>query len=186
MDALTAGQRIAQLRKQRGMTQRELAEQLHVTNKAVSKWETGKNFPDLALLQPLAELLGTTVSGLLGLERESQEDTISVISAMSQRENRSIKWSLYQLTFLSLLVGAMLVLARVTAATAFGRELADLLPVLGLILLLDSAMTLEKLYRKFSRQTGYLWPEEQDETLFQGLKIQLALWREQFKRRDRQ
>lgn len=181
MDAKTTGEKIAALRKEKNMTQRELAERLHVTGKAVSKWETGKNFPDLALLPALAGLLDTTVPALLDLERESPETSIAVISAISRQETRSIKWSLYQVTVLGLLTGGLLVLAHMTAATAFGRELAGLLPVMGLFLLFDSAVVLEKLIRKFSGQTRYRWPEEREETLFDVLKIQLSLWGERIR-----
>ncbi len=53
------------LRKQRGYTQKTLAEQLNVTDKAVSKWETGEAFPSTELLAPLADILGVTVDELL-------------------------------------------------------------------------------------------------------------------------
>ena len=57
MEHIQFGAFIAQLRKEHQMTQRELAGLLHVTDKAVSKWETGKGFPDLKLLEPLAQTL---------------------------------------------------------------------------------------------------------------------------------
>lgn len=60
---------MAQLRKEQGLTQRELAEQLHVTDKAVSKWETGKGFPDLKLLDPLCQVLEVSLVELLQGER---------------------------------------------------------------------------------------------------------------------
>ena len=47
MDNIRFGSFVAQLRKERGLTQKELAQRLHVTDKAVSKWETGRGFPDL-------------------------------------------------------------------------------------------------------------------------------------------
>lgn len=49
MNAEYTGKKIAELRKNKDMTQKELAEKLHVTDKAVSKWERGVNFPDLEL-----------------------------------------------------------------------------------------------------------------------------------------
>ena len=57
---------IRQLRKDRHMTQKELASLLNVTDKAVSKWELGASLPDVALLLPLAEALGVSVTELLG------------------------------------------------------------------------------------------------------------------------
>lgn len=50
MDASYTGVQISTLRRQKDMTQKELARLLHVTDKAVSKWERGRNFPDLILL----------------------------------------------------------------------------------------------------------------------------------------
>lgn len=69
MDAVKTGALIAQVRKEKGLTQKELAEKVYVSVQAVSKWELGKNFPDLALMEPLAEALDLTVSELLAGER---------------------------------------------------------------------------------------------------------------------
>jgi len=51
-----------------GCTQKQLAEMIGITDKAVSKWERGINYPDLSLLEPLARVLETSVADLLGLE----------------------------------------------------------------------------------------------------------------------
>ena len=59
------GRFLVQLRKERGMTQKDLAERLYVSDKAVSKWERGLSLPDISLLQPLAELLEVSVTELL-------------------------------------------------------------------------------------------------------------------------
>lgn len=69
MDAMKTGALIAQVRKEKGLTQKELAEKVYVSVQAVSKWELGKNFPDLALMEPLAGALNLTVSELLAGER---------------------------------------------------------------------------------------------------------------------
>ncbi len=65
MDAKNVGARIAALRKELGLTQKELANKLLVTNKAVSKWETGDGFPDITILPTLAKTLKTSVDFLL-------------------------------------------------------------------------------------------------------------------------
>ena len=62
MDVEYTGKLIAELRKEKGLTQKQLAERLHVTDKAVSKWERGLNFPDLMLLDSLSAELGATTS----------------------------------------------------------------------------------------------------------------------------
>ena len=63
------GSFVAVLRREKGWTQKELAERLHVTDKAVSKWERRVSMPDTALLIPLAETLGVSVTELLRGER---------------------------------------------------------------------------------------------------------------------
>lgn len=64
---------LTQLRKEKGFTQQELADQLFVSNKAVSKWERGQSLPDISLLTPLAQLLGVSVAELLKGERLTGE-----------------------------------------------------------------------------------------------------------------
>ena len=65
MDDITMGKIIATLRKEKGMTQKELADQLGITDKAVSKWERDASFPDTATIPKLAEILGVSVEELL-------------------------------------------------------------------------------------------------------------------------
>ena len=65
MDNYVTGAAIRSLREIKGMTQEELAARIHVSAKAVSKWETGKGFPDVSLLEPLATALGLSVIELL-------------------------------------------------------------------------------------------------------------------------
>lgn len=63
------GSFVAELRKEKGYTQKELASKLFISDKAVSKWETSVSIPDTALLIPLADLLGVSVTELLMCER---------------------------------------------------------------------------------------------------------------------
>lgn len=69
MDAVKTGAIIAEARKEKGLTQRQLAETLHVSDRTVSKWERGAGFPDVALLEPLADALGLSVLSLLRGEK---------------------------------------------------------------------------------------------------------------------
>ena len=68
---------IAELRKEQGMTQKELAAKLFVSDKAVSKWETGGSIPDVALLMPLAKFLQVTVPELLECRRYEAAEQIA-------------------------------------------------------------------------------------------------------------
>lgn len=74
MDAKKFGAFIAQVRREKEMTQKQLAQKLNVTDKAVSRWERGLGFPDISLLEPLADALGLTITELIKSERIPQED----------------------------------------------------------------------------------------------------------------
>lgn len=72
MNAKDFGAFLAQTRKACGLTQADLAAQLHVTDKAVSRWERGVGLPDINTLEPLADALGLTLSDLMHC-RDPQE-----------------------------------------------------------------------------------------------------------------
>lgn len=73
LDKKKFGAFVAMLRKEKGFTQKELAERLFLSDKAISKWETGASIPDTALLIPLSELLGVSVTELLMCERMEKD-----------------------------------------------------------------------------------------------------------------
>ena len=68
MNTYVTGTAIKTLREKRGLTQAELADQISVSSKTVSKWETAKGLPDISLLQPLAQALGVSVIELMNGE----------------------------------------------------------------------------------------------------------------------
>jgi len=68
------GKFILELRKNKNMTQAELAEKLGVTDRAISKWENGRGLPDLSLMKPLCDELGITINELLGGEKLANQD----------------------------------------------------------------------------------------------------------------
>ena len=72
----TFGNMVAALRKEKGMTQLELAEKMGVTDKAVSKWERDLSFPDVSSIPKLAEILGVTVDELMQVKAESKEEPL--------------------------------------------------------------------------------------------------------------
>ena len=187
MDASFTGTKICELRKQKNMTQKELAELLNVTNKAVSKWECGKNFPDLVLLHPLADILGTSVSDLLGSEKELSEDTIAVISAISQQEKRAIKVSLYQFVLFAMVTSALYFVFHflITVSNISGDDFwhwERVVLVFSVMVLINGSLMLEKLHKKFTSQKDFRWPADNDAILFTNMKIQIALWMETIKR----
>lgn len=69
MNTADFGNFICTLRKEKGFTQKELAEKLNVTDKAVSRWETGRNYPDIETVKSLADVLDVSISELLECRR---------------------------------------------------------------------------------------------------------------------
>ena len=68
------GKLISQIRKEIGLTQKQLAEKLGVSNATISKWETAKGFPDISFLEPLGEVLNISVSEIIAGERLENTD----------------------------------------------------------------------------------------------------------------
>ena len=68
------GKFIASIRKEKKMTQKEVAEKLGVTDRAISKWENGRGLPDLSLIKPLCEVLDISINELLSGEKLNQEN----------------------------------------------------------------------------------------------------------------
>lgn len=65
MDNIKVGQLILQLRKEKGLTQQQLADRLNISNKAISKWECGHGAPDISLWEELSAVLGADILKLL-------------------------------------------------------------------------------------------------------------------------
>ncbi|MDD6799853.1 MAG: helix-turn-helix transcriptional regulator [Firmicutes bacterium] len=112
---LTVAKNISELRKNKSMTQLELAEMLNYSDKAVSKWERGESLPDVAVLKQIAELFGVSVDYLLEDEhkkRASDEnrDAIDTVDPEKQKRNRliismlaaSLVWLIATVIFVSL------------------------------------------------------------------------------------
>ena len=78
----TLGTMIAELRKQHGMTQLELAEKMGVTDKAVSKWERDLSCPDINSIPNLAEILGVSVEELMQVKKEAEAPVSKVAEIM--------------------------------------------------------------------------------------------------------
>ena len=74
MDQEKIGKFIASSRKEKKLTQEELAEKLNITKNAVSKWERGLSLMDMSLLKPLSEILGVSVNEILSGEKIDNED----------------------------------------------------------------------------------------------------------------
>lgn len=83
----TIGKRIAQLRKEKGLTQEELSQKMEVSAQAVSKWENDQTCPDIASLPKLAKILGVTVDELLS----GKEEKAPVAQVLAPEERKDLK-----------------------------------------------------------------------------------------------
>ena len=127
MNAAKTGALIAQMRKEKGLTQRELAERVYVSVQAVSKWELGKNFPDLSLMEPLSDILGLTVSELLAGERgEAPKDELVRDTLRLGEEQLRPKIKRWRGLFI--LAAAVLAIVLAALSYAWLRDNTELLP----------------------------------------------------------
>lgn len=110
MNTEYTGKIIAELRKAKGLTQKELAAKLHITDKAVSKWERGVNFPDLGLIENLAKELDTTPSMLLGLEDASKEEIMTSVAEISGQQSEDAEKDIQKIGWLNLFAGIFLII----------------------------------------------------------------------------
>ena len=130
MDKAKTGALIAAARKERNMTQKELAKVLHVSDRAVSKWERGAGFPDISLLEPLADTLGLGVLDLLRGERgaESQpeltvREALAFLGEQAKRQTRK-RWSQVLAGACALLMVGFVLFAILDRAGVFLREIS--------------------------------------------------------------
>lgn len=87
---------IAHARKERGLTQKALADKLHVTDKAVSKWERGLCYPDLTLMEDLAVALGLTMTELMSCQRSEVENSVANDNELAVRSLLDISGEVIQ------------------------------------------------------------------------------------------
>ena len=145
MDQIKIGKFIASCRKGVGLTQMQLAEKLNVTDRAVSKWETGKSLPDSSIMLELCEILKITVNDLLSGEvvtmenynKEMENRLLEMTKAKQEADKRLLS--------LEVLVGVtatviLFTLIFVAALVAMATWLKIALIVLGFVLFLAGCL----------------------------------------------
>ena len=125
MDQIKIGRFIAERRKLQGLTQAQLAEKLNITDRAVSKWETGRSLPDATLMLALCEILGISVNELLSGEKvtmennqEKNEQLLLEMAKEIERKNKTI-WSAM---WIIMIVSILALFAGLFAAAFFVPE----------------------------------------------------------------
>lgn len=109
MDQIKIGRFIAESRKKVKLTQMQLAEKLGITDKAISKWETGKSMPDTAIMLQLCDILEISVNELLSGEKISMENTnqkneqlLLDMSKELERKNKTVWTSMWVIMIISM------------------------------------------------------------------------------------
>ena len=154
MDLDKIGKFIALNRKNKGLTQEQLAEKLGVTNKTVSRWETGKYMPDLSLLKPLSEELGITLNELLSGEKIKEEkiventernilNTIDYSSKKVENEHKKI-------SIILMILGAII---SISALTIFNKESSwcSIYSIIGIIIFVIGLVRNLKKFKKVQK-----------------------------------
>lgn len=120
MNENNIGQFIAEMRKEKKITQKDLAMQLHITDKAVSKWERGLSCPDISLISSIADILGVTTSELLNGQRNentaSKEEEKSIDNALLCAE-KSVKQRILSFQNVSTIVFSALMFLGITVCS---------------------------------------------------------------------
>ncbi len=130
MDQKQTGQFIATMRKDKGLTQRELADILLISDKTVSKWETGGGLPEVSLMLPLCKELGITVNELLSGKRLSPSEyqknaEENLMTLMEERKENKRKIILEcVVVFLTLLAGITLIMVSGLVDLPLGWRIA--------------------------------------------------------------
>lgn len=108
MEQQKVGSFLKTLRREKNLTQEQLAEQLHVSGRTVSRWETGSNMPDISLLVALAEFYEVSIPEIIDGERKSEtmneeaKETALKLSDYAETVNRKLKTRLLWMTLAAL------------------------------------------------------------------------------------
>ncbi len=170
MDLVKTGKFLQELRKEKGLTQEQLAEQMGVARRTVSRWETGSNMPDLDILTDLSDLYAVDLREILNGERKSErmdqelKETVLQVADYSNEEKARLLRRMHWL-FIAGLAGsaAFLVITLLgldktspyEGIASFGLGIAFGMIVLGVIFTSRSAVKIRELKRRLlSKEKG--------------------------------
>ena len=154
MDLDKIGKFIALNRKNKGLTQEQLAEKLGVTNKTFSRWETGKYMPDLSLLKPLSEELGITLNELLSGEKIKEEKIVenterSILNTIDY-SSKKVENEHKKISIILMILGAII---SISALTIFNKESSwcSIYSIIGIIIFVIGLVRNFKKFKKIPK-----------------------------------
>ncbi len=138
MDQVKIGSFLKELRKEKNLTQEKLAEQLHVSNRTVSRWETGSNMPDIGMLVEIADFYDVSIPELINGERKSEkmnQETRDTAAAMAEYSRNEVKNG--KLKVVGILLAAFGLFVIISALMMFPSESSwgSIYSILGSIIL---------------------------------------------------
>ena len=150
MNQIKVGQLITKKRKEKNLTQEQLAERLNVSNKTISKWECGKCMPDYSLIEPLCKELGVSISELIdGAENEKNTDAIEneqiikLINDVEQLKKGKAIPKLYVSSIILVIIGVVLcLLSTIFGGSAIQDFISGFLVGISIALILISVFML--------------------------------------------
>ena len=152
MDQIKIGKFISDLRKEKGLTQRELADKIGVTDRAISKWENGRGMPDISLLRKLSEVLDISINELLSAQKldddnkesKTEENYFDAVNKKNKLQSDVVGYIIYKILGLILFI---------TGIAFFGIEgiWINLLVIIGTIFIVLSVYKLFRSYKLYLR-----------------------------------
>ena len=138
MDQVKIGSFLKELRKEKNLTQEKLAEQLHVSNRTVSRWETGSNMPDIGMLVEIADFYDVSIPEIINGERKSEkmnQETRDTVAAMAEYSRNEVKNG--KLKVVGILLAAFGLFVIISALMMFPSESSwgSIYSILGSIIL---------------------------------------------------
>ncbi|NCA67253.1 MAG: XRE family transcriptional regulator, partial [Clostridia bacterium] len=152
------GEFLYQLRKEKGMTQSELADKLDITNKAVSKWETGESYPETAQLLPISRIFSITIDELLNGERSVDKPYMETKPKVEIRP-LSVKEGVVIALGVSLLIIGVILL--IVLGTVIKNEYATAISVTSLLIPAAIAVALFMVMGLNRRMSSVELPQEE-------------------------
>ncbi len=125
MDQIKIGAFLKMLRTQKGMTQEQLAEHFNVSNRTVSRWETGSNMPDLSMLTELADFYDVDIREIIDGERKSEtmnnetKDTLKKVAEYTNEEKKILKSKMLNFSAATLILFIFYMLLDITNGFGF-------------------------------------------------------------------
>lgn len=187
MDQVKTGKFIATIRKGKGMTQKQLADEIGVSDKTISKWETGNGMPELSSIMPLCQVLQVNVNELLSGEhlsddsysRKAEENMVNLIQETEKNRQENKNSLLWKITILLLNLATLAFVALILWMPAMGHmpfnSLLDIPTFLAIILVTALLLNFTGQWKPFWQSFKFAFGKKQEYTSEKIAKSNIAV-----------